>query len=564
MAPAPPPAMPQNVKVARGKKVEIPLRIFGRQSEALRYVIKTPPAHGQLSEQRVIDRQASAVTYEPPADLKIKADRFTFSVQSSVGVSAPVEVNIAIVDEAPLLAMPALLEFGQILAGATATKEFELVNRGGGIADGELKLRPPWKVEGNARYQLGAGETAHVKIVFAPTEGGDFRGEIQYTSNLDHTTAVRGSGAMPVSAEPATVTLRHEPGFALRTGVFEIVNRTDEPRVFQLTAGPRLRVEAEASVPAGGRLAVAIGTQASDVASLNDTVRVEGDGVTLRVPVKAPPVGPILRVTQQRVRFGRMPADRGGQAPILLENLGGTTAEVTCEVREPFALVPPTIALAPGEKRQVMLAIQPAAPGPYRGWLKLQSPPVVAEIEIEAELVGTSGSGRTASSNPRVTRPRTPGTRPPAAEEEPEWTPDMEGAKEVRITALRPSSARLQWPAAMGSGNKFKLERLILTKDSAGELRTVWLDLPQVTLSREGAQWFAEMNGLTPGQSQTIRVVPLDDAGAAGTTLFRIDFSTPPAPQGLRVPSLLQALVGLLVLCGAALAWKRFRAAQAS
>ena len=103
MAPAPPPAMPQNVRVTRGKAVDIPLRTFGRHSEQLRYVIKSLPAHGGLSEPRVVDREASMVTYEPPADFAVKNDRFLFSVKTSVGVSAPVEVNIAIVDEMPML-----------------------------------------------------------------------------------------------------------------------------------------------------------------------------------------------------------------------------------------------------------------------------------------------------------------------------------------------------------------------------------------------------------------------------------------------------------------------------
>jgi hypothetical protein len=41
---APPLAMPQKVTVPRGRKIDIPLRIYGRQREQLRYLIKTPPA----------------------------------------------------------------------------------------------------------------------------------------------------------------------------------------------------------------------------------------------------------------------------------------------------------------------------------------------------------------------------------------------------------------------------------------------------------------------------------------------------------------------------------------
>jgi hypothetical protein len=41
---APPPAMPQSLTVARGKTLEIQLRIYGGRNEALSYVIKRAPA----------------------------------------------------------------------------------------------------------------------------------------------------------------------------------------------------------------------------------------------------------------------------------------------------------------------------------------------------------------------------------------------------------------------------------------------------------------------------------------------------------------------------------------
>lgn len=114
--------MPQKVPVPRGRKIDIALRIYGRQREQLRYLIKTPPVHGKLSEPRAIERGFSIVTYEPP-DLAVTSERFTFSAQNSAGVPAPVEVAIAITDEAPRLIIPDTLELGELLAGGAATKE---------------------------------------------------------------------------------------------------------------------------------------------------------------------------------------------------------------------------------------------------------------------------------------------------------------------------------------------------------------------------------------------------------------------------------------------------------
>lgn len=558
MAPAPPPAMPQTVRVPRGQKIDIPLRIYGRANEPLRYLIRTAPAHGKLSDPRVVEREASAVTYEPPGDFAVKADRFLFSVQSAAGVSAPVEVSINIVDLDPVLAIPASLDFGAILAGATAAKDFTITNRGGGLAAGEVQVPAPWKLEGRSRYQLAAGESAEFKIVFAPATGGEFRGEVQFTSDREHTTALSGTAAAPLSVEPAALELRHEPGFALRTGVFEIVNRTEEARTFQVSAGPRLRVEPQASVPPGGRLAVAVSMPASDVAALDgDAVRVETTGFALRVPVKAVAVGPILRVAQQHLVLGRVPADRGGQMALEVENGGGLPAAVSSEIGAPFALVPPTFLLAPGEKRQVAVLIQPAESGPYRGWLKLKAAPLIAEVEVEAELATGAGNPRSA---PGTSRPhRTERKRPEETVELPPWRPDVNVIKAIRVTELQPTGARIEWPADMTPAAKFRIERLMLTRDSAGELGNVWLHVPHVAFSREGPQWFARVSALTPAQSQTLRVVPLDEAGAPGASLFKIDFFTPPAPRRFSPPSLLQWLLLALAVCVGALVWKRRR-----
>ena len=557
MAPAPPPAMPQSVKVARGQKIEIPLRTFGRHNEQLRYLIRAKPEHGRLSEPRVTEREVSVVTYEPPADLAVTSDQFRFSVKTSVGVSAPVEVKIAIVDEMPVLAIPDVLDFGGLLVGATATREFELANRGGGVAEGDLKLPPPWKVEGRQHYQLAAGESATYKIVFAPTEDGDFRGEIVFPSNPEHTTALHGTAAMPVSAEPAAVALEQQPGFGLRTGVFEIVNRTGEARRFRLSAGPRLRIKSEVAVPAGGRLAVAVSTQTTDVAPLDDVVKVEGDGVTLAVQVKAPAVGPILRTDPVRLSLGRAPAAAGAQITFHVENVGGSPAAVAGEIRAPFFVTPANFLIEAGEKRQVALGIQPGATGPYQGKLKLSAGSATLEIEVGAELTMEAPGKRTSPLKSPTRHPepaRETATTEPAA-----WMPDLNVAKAIHVTELRPTSARLEWPADISKATKFRLERLRFDRVADGTARNIWLEIPKVAFTRDGTQWYARMSGLQPAQPQTIRVVPLDSAGQPSTHLFIADFSTPPEPPGLRPPSLLQTLIGALVICLGIFGWQRMR-----
>lgn len=552
----PPPARPVSVNVARGQQVDIPLRIYGVQSKALRYLIKAPPAHGTLSEVRAISREVSAVTYSPPADLAVKADRFTFSVQNHSGVSAPVEVTISIYDEPARFAVAHSLEFAEILAGATAMKEIEVANRGGGLIEGDVEVDPPFKVEGPRHYRLEAGDYTYFKIVFAPSEGGLFRREIRYTSDREFITTVAGSAQAPISAEPSRIELRHGGDSAVRTGAFEIVNRTGEALHFKLSGGTRLIVPEIVSVAANGRTTITVTTRSEDVTEIEDEVRIESTGFALHVPVRSFKVGPILRVAQRNLTLGRIDAARGTRASIDLENIGGTTAQVTAEIAPPFSLTETAFDVLPGAKKRLAVILPAGDPQRYRTWLKFQAGPASAELEVEGELAG----GMSAASRPSraETSETKPTGRPQIAGEIEAWTPDLNIAKDIGITNITTRSANIQWPVELNGAAKFRAERLILTRDSAKELRNAWVDIPNTTFTRQGPLWIASLTGLSPAQSQTVRIVPLNAEGRPGEMLFRLDFFTLPE-RTLPKPSLLSVLFAAVVCLGGFILWKRIR-----
>lgn len=552
----PPPARPQSLTVPRGGRVDVPLKIYGVQSDTLRYLIKTPPAHGRLSDLRAINREVSAVTYEPPADLAVTADRFTFSVQNRAGVSAPVEVTISIVDEPPRLAVPHTVEFAELLAGNMAVKEIEVANRGGGRIEGDVEVDPPFKVEGRRHYRLEAGDYAYFKIVFAPSEGGLFRREIRYTSDREFITTVVGSAQMPISAEPSRIQLLHGSDSAVRSGAFEIVNRTGAPLTFKINGGPRLQVPPTVSVAEHGRAVITVSTRAEDVTELEGEVRIESEGFALGVPVRAFKAGPILHLAQQNLALGRVDANRGARASVDLENIGGTTATVTAEIAPPFSLSETTFDVRPGEKKRVSLLIPPGYAQRYRTWLKFKGGPTSAELEVEAELVGgmAAPSQSRPSDEPDTQRAA---RRPDPADEEP-WMPDLNVAKDIRVTGITPTSANIQWPVELNGAGKFRLDRLILTRDSAKELRNAWVEIPKTTLAKQGPLWVAHLTDLEPQQSQTVRVVSLDPEGKPKEELFRLDFYTHPK-RALPRPSLLSTLLTALAVLGGFILWKRIR-----
>lgn len=552
----PPPALPQKVTVARGQRIEIPLRIYGRQSEPLRYLIKSPPAHGKLSEPRVVNREISVVTYEPPPDLGVTADRFTFSVQNHAGVSAPAEITIAIADLPAQFAVAHSLDFEELLAGGTAVKEIEVANRGGGLIEGEIEVDPPFRVEGRRRYRLEAGDYTYFKIVFAPSDGGLFRREIRYSSHREFATTLTGSALTPISAEPAKIELHPGADSAVRTGAFEIVNRTGEALTFKLHSGARVQLPESVNVAAHGRAAIAVSTRPEDVSELTDEVRVESPGFALRIPLKAPKVGPILRLTQRNLALGRIDASRGARATVELENAGGSTAKVTAEIAPPFLVTEPSFELRMGEKKRLALILQPGEPQRYRTWLKFAAGTANAELEIEAEMVGEMGAGRSADTSDSASGKRPAPTLDPT--DLPPWMPDLDLARSIRVSAITATSANLEWPAELNGAALYRFERLMLTRDSSKELRNAWVEIPKTKYFRQGPLWVASLTGLGAQQSQTVRVVPLDAEGHPGTALFQLDFFTA-APRSLPKPRLLPSLFFILAVAGGALLWKRIR-----
>ncbi len=563
----PPPAQPLAVKVKRGEPAEIALRIYGRKNAALKYLVRTEPRHGKLTAPRVVDLEVSTVTYTPPADLAITRDRFAYAVQSIEGVSAPVDVILTIVDEPPELTIPGALEFSPILAGATAAKSLEISNRGGSLAEGKVAVEAPWKIDGSPKYRLGAGERVAFKVVFAPEAGGEFESAVRFSSQPETSVPVRGVALAAIAATPAKVELHHASGDPVRTGGFQLTNQTGVDRRVMLSGGDRLQVPAELMVPAQGKVDVPVQTAAGDVAVMTGEVRVESDGLTVRVPVVAQRVGGIVRAARPAVAFGRVDANRPAGAVFELENIGGTAAGASWEIAAPFTTDETSTTLAPGERKTLAIRTQPAAAGKYRGWLAVKSDGLKLEIPVEAELLSKSVSAGV-SKAPLVAGPAlaaTPSAEPeaPAPErlatvhlppEVAEIQVDLIRPAGVGITRLEATSTTLEWPAALSTSEKFRFERRRIVADAAGELKVRWEDLPGVSVRRIGERQVAVFQQLRPADVYGVRVVPVGPGGEGGKPLFTQYFTTParesswPRITPVRVLSVVLAGCGFLVL----------------
>jgi hypothetical protein len=557
---APPQPVQLKVKVRREGKTEIPLGIHGVANEPLKFLIRTAPVQGRLSDPRQTGRETAVAVYEPPADLTITTDRFFYAVKSEAGVSAPVEVVLTILDQPPQLTIPDHLDFPAVRTGDSNSKLLEITNSGGSLAIGEVIVEAPWRIEGKAGYRLAAGDLAIFKIIFAPSTGGAFESVARFTSDPAHSTTLRGKAETSVAADPAEVILQNAVDDPVRTGSLELVSQVDEPRDLQLKADNRLQLPAQVTLPGRGRIRIPIQTAAHDVRALDTEIRILAPDLELRVPVKATAPGAVVRAVRPAIGFGRVPVGRVTSTRFELENIGGAPAEVAWTIAAPFRTTQKTVILVPGEKRGFDLEIESSTPGRYRASLQCKSGTQTFDLGVDAEVSATM--------RPLTGSVRAPGTLPSAPDEPqapvptpetPEainlppfvpldWLGDTQLPAGVKVSISTPTTATLEWPASLSSATHFRvdLRQFAFTEDH--NLTVNWLELGGLQVSRKGQNYVTTIHDLEPAQPWTVRVRPINNGGEPENRLFAVNFQTPPKTSYRPDISPLRGLLAVLAI----------------
>lgn len=564
--------MDLTIKVKRGVRTEIPLQIYGRRDELLKFLIRTPPEHGKITEPQRTGKETATVTYDPPADLNITHDRFFFSVQASEGVSSPVEVTITITDALPILAIPGAVDFPKILAGTTTTKTIELSNRGGGLAVGEMVVDPPWRIAGSSTYRIGTGEVAAFKLVFEPKEGRVFEGAVSFSSNREHSTLLRGEAFTPLSVLPANVVMENNAGDPVRTGSFEISNQTDQSRTLQIRSDARLLMPERVSIPSHGKVTIPIQTLAADVDAIDAEIRIESDGFSMGVPVKAAALGPMFTLGANRVLLGRQPATKPGTGSLVIENTGGLPGDVILTVAAPFVADPSKVVVNAGEKKSIQITLASSPPGKYRTWLEVKGGRQEFEVGLEAELYASAAQKPVASgdatgaSTPEgeISHPDSvlPGERRdknlvPILPKG--WGVASAQAPGVKLLQSKPNSVTFEWPDKLSPATRFRFELRHLGLDASRELRVSWTEHPSVTVQHENGRYIATLADLRPSEISAVQVLPLNDQGEPGPRIFALSFSTAAAYSSTQHISPLQWLLLALLVCVGAWVWRAVR-----
>ena len=154
-------------------------------------------------------------------------------------------------DNAPELAVPSLVELGEICTGIATTHTITIANKGGGTLEGNVTAHDPWSVE-PASYKLGRGQQAALRLTLTPDAEQEYQGRLHFSSDPKVEPALHAHAVAPFTVEPVALELAADPTRPARSASFTLTNRTAAPLTLAVEANERLHLPAQIALPPHG------------------------------------------------------------------------------------------------------------------------------------------------------------------------------------------------------------------------------------------------------------------------------------------------------------------------
>lgn len=517
--PSVPPPQPVSrvVQIFTGGVVEIPLAGVSRSGLQLRFLIRSRPALGTISDPVATGINSATLIYRHDPSAGLGTDRFRYAVQGpDTGVSAPAEVVIHVVDRPARFVAPPRVEFEPAPVGSSAVADVRIRNDGGGMIVGEISVPDPWELAGgSATYRLGPDETHDFLIDFTPEAVGNFSGVIEYSHSPSAQTGLEGSAFRPIEVVPRQVDLTAVPQSEVRSGEFTIRNQTRSERTLYIDAPDELIMEEEVTIPPESEIQIAIHTRAGFLGLLMSTLRIFDDEFELELPVRVDPAPPKLVVDPVAIDFGTIPAGSPAEATIFLRNTGGAAATLTSTLPYGITLDPePSLAaLEPGETREFTASFLQVVPGDFGGRLIFHSGTSQAVVDFQVEVeretpAQPSGAARTLPDAPA----------PPAAALSKllahETLNDIPPVDSVAVTRQTKNELELAWKNPSPNVVRYLVKQRIFEFNPDGTTVVRWQPLKNIQIRMEDGDALATITGLRPGERITISLIAVDASGA--------------------------------------------------
>ena len=272
--PRPPQPVPVVVQVARGGTVVIPLRIFGRQEQATRFLVRSEPVRGKILNLQPAEQEVWMLTYQHTSAMNEEItlqDHILFAAQNKNGTSSAAEIVINIVDNGPELAVPGPIEFGEVAAGIPSSRILTVANNGGGVLEGTVTADAPWTLE-PAGFKLRRGEKAQLRLTLLPDVEREYQGRVRFSdSTLE--TPLHANAFAPFTFDPPALELEKSPDSLARSGTFALTNRTSVELTVEVEANARLAVPSKITLAPKATVTIPIALAADDEEGIDGSVR---------------------------------------------------------------------------------------------------------------------------------------------------------------------------------------------------------------------------------------------------------------------------------------------------
>jgi hypothetical protein len=363
----PPQGRDITIEVPRGGQAAITLTGFDRNRRPLVIGIdpQRGPRWGTLGPVRPAGENRATVTYRHGDDGSSTDDEFYYTIRlASGGMAGRAKVSIRILESAPVLLIPATLDFGPVVVGDPAPSlDLQMANLGGGRIEGVLQLPAPFFVGGNGSFRLGRNESSRLPVTFDPVRPGLYSFPVQPAAPDPATVVVRGEALAPIEIVADETILRPDAEGTRRLD-FGIINRSILPQTIgvEIPAGLPVEIEAIGELAPGASVPVTLRLSPGHKTAVPPfPLRVTAGEYAETIEVSAPALPAELTIVTPP-DFGAITTGKTSKAELVLRNTGGQTAEARLllepPLRQPRGDVP-AFAIEPDETLTLALEVRP-------------------------------------------------------------------------------------------------------------------------------------------------------------------------------------------------------------
>ncbi len=561
--------VPQPVKVAvnRGETVEITLSALTASNKDVQFILRTAPMAGKLLEPEPVRKSKTTATLRYQSDPASKAvrDEIKFAARVVGGSVSPAESIIITLQEIkPELTVPEKLEGGQIRCGQSTTVVLPIKNTGNGAFTQAVTLPPGWSLAPGEKWDVPAGKSAEVKLIFTPTTLG-LREHVMALNDKTRIT-LSGIGLLPVEI-PSQVELKWDPATARRIATVPLRNTLGIPLTVKLTGTiPDLNFPKEITLApqATGVMEFVLGgLPAQPLQSLLE-VTVQGLTQNLTVHAERAPaqVGLAGAGPENFIDFGNVDALKlpTTTKSLTLANVGGTPATVFGALPESFLLDGYTdgITLQPGMEVPILVRFKPTAVGTLKNSAQFKWDKSTITLSLWANIIPD------ANATTRVMAAPSNLSGDPTADLDPMNATDTKSVDRemninragllpkgfvidrgipmlapnpelkdpgVYLKAATKDTLTLAWKPLPKPATGPDYDYVVLYKTIKainGYPRVIWTIYPKTVVTRSGEEATVVLRGIGPGWSNQLRV-------AAKSSLGR--YGQPSVPQTYGIPN---------------------------